>query len=154
MRLKYLVFSFYIILASCSTFQNTHLELNEFKPWVDSFQEEHDKFGGYLIVTNLIIRKTRLFGSMVGFCDYEAPTPTITIDATFWDNSDTIIQELLIFHELGHCIINRVHKTTMNQDLMPESIMYPYITEFQGQVNELYYESHRNSYMKELFTDE
>ena len=50
----------------------------------------------------------------------------ITINKKYWDNYSDKQREQLIFHELGHCALNRDHNDatiTMNDTVCPESIM-------------------------------
>ncbi len=64
------------------------------------------------------------------------------------DNHETI--QNVVFHELGHCILNRGHtKLKMPSDFgqIPSSIMYP--VEFGDQP---YYQAYYDHYVQELFT--
>ena len=51
----------------------------------------------------------------------------ITINKKHWDNYSDKQREQLIFHELGHCALNREHHNddtiTLNGTLCPDSIM-------------------------------
>ncbi len=54
--------------------------------------------------------------------------------------------EMLVFHELGHCLLGRDHSTAMLNTGMPGSIMNPSITDYpQG------YQAYPEVYWKELF---
>jgi len=73
-------------------------------------------------------------------------TPTITVNASIWSRLPNSQREQLLFHELGHCVLGRQHRTdTING--VPNSIMYPsLVTEFD-------YQNNRNYYIHELLTD-
>ena len=86
----------------------------------------------------------------VGLCtSYSEGLRKIEIDPTFWAKSNPLTREQLIFHELGHCVLNLDHNSNMidlhEAGQIPESIMYPYVFGDQP-----YYEEYRNYYLKEL----
>lgn len=61
-------------------------------------------------------------GEVIGECmSVGYGNSTINIDPTFWNESGIEGQTLLIYHELGHCVLNEVHTTDQ------ENIMYPII---------------------------
>lgn len=70
----------------------------------------------------------------------------VTVNKDAWDHFDSMTRESLIFHELGHCLLNRDHVLTKRQDGTPTSLMYPDL------VKSAAYLSHLESYRKELFT--
>jgi hypothetical protein len=52
---------------------------------------------------------------------------TVYINQTLWRTLNAGSKEELIFHELGHCLLDRGHDTTLATDgtALPVSIMYP-----------------------------
>jgi hypothetical protein len=58
----------------------------------------------------------------VGSCNWQ--TQEIKILKSFWDKSDYYTRKQLIFHELGHCFLDLVHRSE-TQNGIPLSIMYP-----------------------------
>ena len=63
-----------------------------------------------------------LKNNYVGVCiSYIDGRKEIEIDSAFWNEAEDLIKEELIFHELGHCILNRGHDNTM-----VEAVGYPY----------------------------
>ncbi len=60
----------------------------------------------------------------IGRClTYEDGSKVINIDKEFWDNSSNLEKEFLIFHELGHCLLERSHNNVMNQRGVCQSMM-------------------------------
>lgn len=75
-------------------------------------------------------------------------TPKIMISEHYWSYMSDGEREMLIDHELGHCVLNREHDATwieVNGDLVPKSLMYPYA------FNESIFFNHYQYYMLELF---
>lgn len=65
---------------------------------------------------------------MVGECIHkEDGTREIKIDLTYWNNSSDDAREELLYHELGHCVLNKGHTSVMNTDGCPHSIMHPQV---------------------------
>ncbi len=126
----------------------------EFIEHVLEFQIES---GHYLqtpvLIDNLVVR----FGPMhygaapdvVGYCAYRGgETPVITIRHDKWVTYSHVMREELMFHELGHCILDRSHdsRTMVLEGQWTElSLMNPTM------VNEYYYDAHRDYYLRQLF---
>jgi hypothetical protein len=61
-------------------------------------------------------------GELIGECsDLGYGGGTVSIDTNFWTHSTPIAQKLLMYHELGHCLLDEGHSTD------PNAIMYPII---------------------------
>ena len=141
--------------------QKVHKEYRvpkEFTPYVESFIEEGRERNRLQSIDSLIIQfgKTEENAKTVGYCDLtvERKTnkvlepPSITINEKYWNGSSDVQKELLMYHELGHCILNRYHDGNATIELgvvVPESIMYPYM--FDAAI----YENKRIDYLDELF---
>lgn len=68
-------------------------------------------------------------GTIAAVCSRSNSVPKITVRRTFWDNVNDSMKKELIFHELGHCILNRGHDSTFQQSGGPTSIMFPNVFE-------------------------
>jgi len=74
--------------------------------------------------------------------------PYIGVDRYVWERSGSLRKEYTIFHEMGHCILNRNHDTRLKDGYHPISIMYP---DDRVIDNSQYYLEYRAEYMHELF---
>jgi hypothetical protein len=75
----------------------------------------------------------------------------IRIDRRWWNQmGDTFQREILIFHELGHCELNRPHTEEMRNMFAPMSIMYPSVNVSHWRT----YLLNHDYYIKELFAGE
>jgi hypothetical protein len=72
----------------------------------------------------------------------------ITIDPIFWNRATNIEKKILIFHETGHCFLNRRHKETLINN-RPVSLMYPNLIAIS-----VAYSGNEENYEKELFTNQ
>jgi hypothetical protein len=85
-------------------------------------------------------------GGVNGLCTLsDASSPTVSIDPTYWSVASDAQKENLVFHELGHCLLSRVHVTTLNADGTPASMMFPYTL-----AGSIYLQNHAE-YIAELF---
>jgi hypothetical protein len=53
--------------------------------------------------------------------------PEIRVDYIWWEGASEDSREQLIYHELGHCVLDLGHNPNLNEYGCPESIMYPYV---------------------------
>lgn len=68
----------------------------------------------------------------------------IRIDPTVWIGLTAAEKEALMFHELGHCVLNRDHNPARAEDGRPLSIMHPYLLDHDD------YVKHHDYYVQEL----
>ena len=86
-------------------------------------------------------------GNVVGKCWYGGHGPNeIVIDRAYWQSSTYLELELVVFHELGHCYLNRDHieAATVNGTCL--SIM----ASGTGNCHSRYSSSTREAYLDEL----
>lgn len=83
----------------------------------------------------------------IGECSiYKRSNSTlVTILKSQWDEMDNFDREQLIFHELGHCVLNRDHCNAVDQDNKGISIMNEYLLPLK------YYQDNRDDLIQELF---
>jgi hypothetical protein len=144
-----------LLLTACGKAQSSsHANVlsveAQFQPVVDAFTAEAQAQGSPLTITDLIVQSTPDFSSdnEMGVCQQETgTTPVIQISQPLWDSLDADGQQELLFHELGHCVLNRVHDVALNNGV-PVSVMSP---EFFGST---LYNANKAQYMHELFTQQ
>lgn len=142
----------FILLTACN--QSLHYDkavsiTADFKPYVDDFVSEGKIVGKTIVIDNLSIHFIpTLEGSVIGECwgrNYgTAGTPSILISKEYWDYANEVERHVLLFHEMGHCVLGRNHVETM-QPFGVTSIMYPYLESWTIYSNNWAY------YMHELF---
>lgn len=167
--MRYTKFLLLFILAfaqGCATFGEVDPQA---KPYLDSFVSEAHERGYYPNVDNLSIYikpKDSLSMELVSdnalaYCMPLAIGTSrdrdfipsfgeyIIISKEYWDAAPDAGREDTLFHELGHCILNRVHTTKLlpmwDGTYRPASLMYP--TDFPG----IIYLEYRKEYIDELF---
>ncbi|MDP5171855.1 MAG: hypothetical protein NWR72_16520 [Bacteroidia bacterium] len=89
------------------------------QPYVDAFEMEAAKRGIELDISNLQVEFTTDLddgkgNEAAGLCHFQSasnPTPRIELDTTSFNWQNNLYhREILVFHELGHCILNRLHR--------------------------------------------
>lgn len=120
-----------------------------FEDYVTRFEDYSELYGTKrVVVTDLIIEFGDLKDTFVGLCGkFEGESPRITVDSEWWNSSTTndAQREILMFHELGHCILDRDHNDNVLPNGKQESIMYYRV------INSNDYVTSRGYYLKELF---
>lgn len=99
------------------------------EPYVQRFRDETHKRGQTPATDNLIIAfGATQSGDACGQCVLESgKTPRITLstDAYCWQGASDNERECLVFHELGHCLLNRAHRTDRFPNNAYVSLMNP-----------------------------
>ena len=100
-------------------------------PYVDSFIVEASKRGQIIEKKNLITQfRQASDGPLCGSCNSLSSDPSIQKIVSIyninpcWFNDRQL--ETLIFHELGHCLLGRVHVSDTLPNGDPKSIMTPH----------------------------
>lgn len=129
---------------------NTHSGLSiesKYVPYFKAFANRAASVGSNVKVNNLTIRSVSSISDpgVVALCQQEpGQSPLIIVSQEWWPQFDVTMREDMIFHEMGHCVLNRGHRSDENNKLSL-SIMNPYI--FGG----LAYLGNYDHYMHELF---
>lgn len=157
-----IIFAAFLFWSSC--FGKTSILLrNEFTLYVTAFKRAALNYAevlipgggeGFYVPGSVIDRLVIEFEDMLGkkewaFCECDGQgAPHIFISQAHWNNLTELGRENLIFHELGHCILNRDHVDRLveeNGEMYPVSVMFP------TTLSDELYEKHRDYYLRELF---
>lgn len=156
-----------IALTACTSGNHTpEVSITpELQPYVTQFQQDAiDTIGTDIQIDDLRMVMQESASSTepyaIGMCtQFEGESPLIQISPSWWShNLDTIQRKLLVYHELGHCVLQRMHNVNVISIMMdgkiivrPVSIMYPimgymddeYFNTFKGFILEEYFDSRR-----------
>ena len=126
MHSRYLVFLFMLMFASSSCYDE-HFFSNPEKPVAERFPNVDEALWEHFetfeleaahrgIVMDLATQNlTAQFRDIpqdhvAGQCSYSYYSPRqVTIDIPFWKRSSQLSREMIVFHELGHCVLNLDH---------------------------------------------
>jgi hypothetical protein len=88
-----------------------------------------------------------------GICDYE--NKIVEINPDLYNEASELRQEMIILHELGHCVLNLMHNNTTiyfrdeNNELIVTGISLMHESLF---IDERYYEKNKDKYLSEFST--
>ena len=124
-KIKLLSLLFISILISACGKEKSFVD-PELQPLFNEFMEVSRSYGHNPKTSNLIVNFGSLSGNKAGACKevktlYINGTKTqkeVIVDREFWDGSTTATQEIIMFHELGHCLLGQGHD---NNDSIPVS---------------------------------
>lgn len=87
---------------------------------------------------------------VVGTCQYGHHIHHVTIDRPFWETASAARKEMVVFHELGHCVLLKGHTETYNNEGICLSLMN------SGTVDcfVAYNSTNRDYYIDELFSED
>lgn len=130
--------AFVVAMASgCAPKEKEHdafLQIDPpFQGYVNAFEQVSSEQGSALVISDLIVQ----FGSTpslneTGVCEWaENETPRITLNERIWNTLSDYDRQEVMFHELGHCVLKRIHQTSeimaySGTVRIAESVMYPY----------------------------
>ena len=87
---------------------------------------------------------------VAGVCNYNSRRPNhIGIDLTFWNRVSDRWREMVVFHELGHCVLFRGHREDSFENGLCVSIM----RSGTGSCRDAYRTNTREYYLDELFDE-
>lgn len=128
---------------NCSKFksiENYNID-SAFKPYIKQYVEVKERETGFTHTSNPSIAFKSLEGPVIGLCYwYFNGKREIFIDPEYWFSESTTDYDrrLLIFHEMGHCDLDRGHNG-------PSSIMEEY------HIGGFIYQRHMSYFDQELF---
>lgn len=126
---------------------------------VEDFEVYEDEFYDRMTTAGIALPTQELFfevrkdmsSSILGSCSSRFNHTTLVFDRVvqinyhYWLRLSIAGREELIFHELGHCVLNRAHNDTLDGNGVPVSIMN---STHLGQAK---YLAQYSSYIQELF---
>jgi len=158
--IRTIAFSLLITLVACG--KDNEIQLNKEYQGVDaelwSYFEKFEKEAGERGVTIDLaaagitgtIEKIHAHGT-VGLCNHRLDQPNhVIIDINFWTSASDNSKEMIIFHELGHCILERGHNDDKKDDGTCASIM----RSGRGGCIDFYNKGNKAAYLDELYTGE
>lgn len=141
-------------LLSCGTDDIQHAEVEaDLVPYFESFTSEAQSRGMSIDVmdSSLVASlSTSLPLTVVGQCQHNSALPDeIKISKASWLSFTHLEREYVIFHELGHCILQRSHDDSKDSKGNCLSIMESGL----GTCRRTYSNDNRTTYLDELFSN-
>lgn len=97
----------------------------EFQPYYDDFVQDLTLYKRSVIYGNIEIRfDTMKSEGRAGECHYLYPKHVIKINKVYWDRFNTVSKKIVIYHELGHCMLYKDHNESRDSYGYPASVMY------------------------------
>ncbi|NOT37395.1 MAG: hypothetical protein HOP11_08465 [Saprospiraceae bacterium] len=145
---KFLSFFLVVSLFSCNN-DETYTVDPAFTEFIVTFNKEAQlrSLDYSEQLQELNIKFSLLNDNAVGQCQKSKDSHTILIDQTYWNSLSILDKELILFHELGHCILNREHIDSSNNRIC-NSIMRSSNTVCRMNYNS----TSRKNYLDELFS--
>lgn len=125
------------LLMSCSSLETSTVKND---PYIAPMVAEFNRLYHTNFNPEFVMFVNKLNNDAVGY----APPNTVYLLESYWDEQDKYGKEALLFHELGHAVLNREHDDAMNGPLgCPKSLMH-------SELHNKCYRILRAYYLKEL----
>lgn len=116
-----------------------------FNSYIDQFIQ--DAFAHNKVITkdqiNVAFMDKPINGLSYGVCE----NGQIRIVEAYWNARNLNNKQAILYHELGHCVLDRGHDNTQNTQLnIPNSVMNSNVERVYD-----YWEKNRDYYLRELF---
>lgn len=148
---RFIFFAFALIALSCNKDDPEKFIDPRLVEYFDRFVDEASQRGIAISYEEPPVNGyIRLITSqdVIGQCAHQNDEPnTVIIDKIYFDQASDLEKEFVIFHELGHCVLNRDHIDVSNSEGHCISIM----TSGTGQCFINYTSSSRQRLLDELF---
>lgn len=147
--MKIFVISIFLMISTgCAQAEQVEgvMAPNDVMPYVLQFQWQGLLHGRDISLDGLDIKLSNTLDrpQNVGECHMQSKRVILRLD--YWLYANEYLRELLVFHELGHCLLNRKHNNELDAAIgMPSSVMNFSL------FNEYYYYANREQYLVELF---
>lgn len=115
-RLYTLAMLYFILTVAYGSSRNTDIE---FKTQIDQYEKTYNRQVNHISIK--LVDKLDKDSVIIGLCYPD--DKTIHIKRSFWTGASAISKTNLIFHELGHCDLNRLHDDNEYPDGCPLSLM-------------------------------
>lgn len=112
----------------------------EFEPYVELFLEHAN-----IPSINVDMYFNDQTGNVIGVCKKRGNDRNIEIDGDWWSTASDLDREILIFHELGHCVLDQGHRDFQLPDGCGGSVMGTY------HIGAYCYDLHYDHYIEEMF---
>jgi hypothetical protein len=125
-------------LSACGRKPHLYSVTPELQSFVSEFAQTGEAYGVQVPLNNLIVEFSEVDlepgnPHIIGLCTLDA-TPRIQISRKWWDFqvekwkgkavSPELPRKIVMFHELGHCLLGREHRGDRSPEGEPLSIMY------------------------------
>ncbi|MBT8218353.1 MAG: hypothetical protein KJP00_00910 [Bacteroidia bacterium] len=124
---------------------------SEIKPYFDRFAAEGEERG---VTVDFIAARIEGYiedvdeTNILGQCERNSIDPDrLIMDKAYWISASDMDREFLVFHELGHCFLNRTHLDTSDSNGNCTSMMHSGTSGCQNRYNT----NTRETYLDELF---
>lgn len=137
-------------LMSCTQSFENEIEA-DLQIHFDNFIQEASYYGKEISLDEIdidaYIQSIEERGTLGQCKSYSNGSKQVVIDQQFWNRASTLEREYIVFHELGHCILDRDHDDSRDANGNCLSIMQSGDNACEGN----YTSQNRNSLLIELF---
>lgn len=115
--------------------------------YVAEFVADARLSGREVDVSRLVVRFDSLPDGVGGRCDTdENGDPEVVVSESLWPELGDMARKVVVYHELGHCVLHRAHTESRDAVGLPVSLMYPSL------VPPIVFKHRQDAYLREMFS--
>lgn len=110
----------------------------EFQPYVDEFIEDAEYYNSNIeMLPHISISFVDEFENpfVLAQCNYTIYESNVQVKRQSWDSANEFQRKLLVYHELGHCVLGKKHLSDDDIGIMSEDVTF-YQNRFTGHQEE------------------
>lgn len=127
--MKYSILPLILLISACGQAPKFSVD-PALEPYVISFYSEASNKGKhiqhYSLVVTMDTKGDLQSKGYAGICHLkQGEHPWVEINQVYWNSADTQHRQQVVYHELGHCLLGRAHKSNRSIDGTIKSLMFP-----------------------------
>ena len=155
--MKYILLIFSLMTIGCAK-QVTNFSVDPaLMPYYEAFVKEGQDRGNNQATNDLSMNFGETTGNVIGYCRRQesynwnlltketVSTPVVVVKPSWWKNATEASRRELVYHELGHCLMDKDHNNQKSMYGQPESIMYPI------HIGGSFFQTWERNYLDQLF---
>lgn len=136
--MKKIIVIFLVLLFSCEEKQNIYIVDSDLSIYVDAFFQQASIHGIEISKENLVVRKSVNVSPKLGLFSISDGQRVVEINAYSVNDLNNDYVEAIVFHELGHALLNKPHQDDVKSLMNTNPCLKCYADEKKLYIDQLF----------------
>lgn len=136
--MKKIIVIFLVLLFSCEEKQNIYIVDSDLSIYVDAFFQQASIHGIEISKENLVVRKSVSISPKLGLFSISDGQRVVEINAYSVNDLNNDYVEAIVFHELGHALLNKPHQDDVKSLMNTNPCLKCYADEKKLYIDQLF----------------